>query len=109
MYILYLDESGAHREASYFVLAGLAVFEREIYWYAQDVDALQKRYFPDIAEPLEFHASALRPPTSERVPEPFDQLSLEQRRNLLADIYQIIRARRGVIFGVAVEKAVVRQ
>ena len=29
MYILYLDESGAHSEASYFVLAGLAVFERE--------------------------------------------------------------------------------
>ena len=104
MYILYLDESGAHSEASYFVLAGLAVFEREIHWYAQDVDALQRRYFPNIQEPIEFHASVLRQPQSERVAEPFDQLRREQRRGLLSDIYQIIRAHRGILFGVAIEK-----
>lgn len=105
MHILYLDEAGTHREASYFVLAGLAVFEREIYWYAQDLDALQKRYFPNIDNPIEVHASILHTPTSEGIPEPFDRLSKEQRRQLLSDVYQIIRARRGVIFGVAIEKS----
>lgn len=104
VYILYLDESGFHAEAQYFVLSGIAVFEREIYWYAQDLDALQKRYFPDIAEPIEFHASLLRA-QPDKVPEPFNQLPVEQRRNLLADIYQVIRARRGVLFGIAIEKA----
>jgi uncharacterized protein DUF3800 len=104
MYILYLDESGMHAEARYFVLAGLAVFEREIHWYAQDVDLLQKRYFPSIPEPIEFHASELhKPPKS--TPPPFDALAPEQRWQLVADVYEIIRERRGVVFGVAIEKA----
>lgn len=104
MYILYLDEAGVHREAKYFVLAGVAVFEREIYWYAQDLDNIQKKYFPDIEEPIEFHASALRPTTSTKAKEPFDRLSSEERRSLAAEIYQVIRNRRGILFGVAIEK-----
>lgn len=105
MYILYLDESGTHGEATYFVLAGLAAFEREIYWYAQDVDALQQRYFPNIQESIEFHASSLLARDDSNVPEPFNQLSREQRGQLLFEIYQIIRNRRGILFGVAIEKA----
>lgn len=105
MHILYLDEAGIHSEASYFVLAGLAVFEREIYWYAQDLDAIQNRYFPDVDQPIEFHASSLRPTAPDDVPEPFNRLSKEQRRQLLTDIYQIIRTRQGALFGAAIEKA----
>lgn len=104
MHVLYLDESGVHAEASYFVLAGLAVFEREIYWYAQALDALQNKYFPGIVEPVEFHASALRARTPEDAPEPFNSLTRAQLRQLLHDIYQIIRTRRGVLFGTAIEK-----
>ncbi len=104
MFILYLDEAGTHGEARYFVLAGLAVFEREIFWYAQDLDALQARYFPTVTEPIEFHASSLRPPTQKSAPAPFNLLTIEQRRELTNDIYQIIRTRRGVLFGVAIEK-----
>jgi hypothetical protein len=105
MYILYLDESGTGSDTSYFVLAGLAVFEREIYWYAQDVDTIQKNYLPDIDYAVEFHASPLRQRESDRVPEPFNSLTFEQRRQLIKDMYQIIRNRRGVLFGVAIEKA----
>ena len=47
VYLLYLDESGNHAEASYFVLAGLAVFEREIHWFADDLNSLQTEYLPD--------------------------------------------------------------
>ena len=103
MYILYLDESGMHSEARYFVLAGLAVFEREIYWFAQDVDSLQRRYFPTITDPIEFHASALHSPPS-HTPEPFNQLTKEQRWELVSDIYGIIRERRGILFGIAIER-----
>jgi len=105
MYVLYLDESGTDSDASYFVLAGLAVFEREIYWYAQDLDAIQKRYLPDINYPVEFHASPLRHRDSKKVPEPFNCLQLEERRQLVNDIYQVIRNRKGLLFGVAIEKA----
>jgi hypothetical protein len=105
MYILYLDESGTHNDARSFVLAGIAVFEREIHWFAQDVDALQTRYFPGIGnEPIEFHASKLRAPDDKLV-APYNQISLTQRRQLAADMYQIIRERRGVLFGAVIEKA----
>lgn len=59
MYILYRDESGTHSEASYVVLAGLAVFEREIHWFSQDLDTLQREYFPAENEPVFLHARTL--------------------------------------------------
>ena len=105
MFILYIDESGYHSEADYFVLAGIAVFEREIHWFAQDVVALQRRYFPDIEDPLEFHVSPLRASDDKNVPEPFNRLGREDRRELISSIYNIIRGRQGVLFGVAIEKA----
>ena len=105
MFILYLDESGYHTQANYFVLAGLAVFEREIHWFAQDLDTLQQRYFPGTTEPIEFHASPLRVTRDQGVPPPFNKLSRDERRELMTSIYQIIRGRQGVLFGVAIEKA----
>jgi hypothetical protein len=103
MYILYLDESGTNTDARSFVLAGIAVFEREIHWFAQDVDALQNRYFPDIREPVEFHASKLRAPEASLV-EPFNRLTAQERKQLAAEMYGIIRERRGVLFGAVIEK-----
>lgn len=107
MYILYLDESGTHTDARNFVLAGIAVFEREIHWFAQDVDALQARYFPGLAEPVELHASKLRAPEDKLI-EPYNRISASQRRQLAADMFSIIRERRGVLFGCVIEKAAYR-
>ena len=104
MYILYLDESGTHGEASYFVLAGLAVFEREIHWFREDLDALQLEYFPDITEPVFFHARLLRVRDSEQLDEPWNRISTEQRYKLKEKVYDIIRRRHAVVFGCAVEK-----
>jgi hypothetical protein len=105
MYILYLDESGISPDSSYFVLAGLAVFEREIYWYAKDVDDIQAKYLPDIHYPVEFHVSPLRQKDSDKVPEPFNCLDVATRRQLVKDMYQIVRNRKGSLFGIAIEKA----
>lgn len=104
MYILYLDESGTHGEASYFVLAGLAVFEREIHWFSQDLDSLQDEYFPDRTEPIFFHARWLRVLSNNQLEEPWNGLALDQRHQLKNKVYDIIRNRRGVLFGCAVEK-----
>ena len=98
--MLYLDESGTHGEASHFVLAGLAVFEREIHWFGQDLDALQTEYFPD-QPPIHFHATKLR---GSHVEPPWDSLSVEQRRTLKERIYGIVRNRRASLFACAVEK-----
>jgi len=104
MYILYLDESGTTSEASYFVLAGLAVFEREIYWFSQELDNLQQQYFPQEAEPILFHATKLRVRQGEEVEEPWSRLTTEKRRELKDRIYSILRNRRGILFGCAIEK-----
>ena len=104
MFILYLDESGTHREASYFVLAGLAVFEREIHWFSQDLDLLQQEYFPEAKDPLFFHARQLRVRQSEQLEQPWSKLSPDRRYQLKDRIYGIIKERRGVLFGCAVEK-----
>lgn len=98
-----MDESGVHSDAKTFVLSGLAVFEREIHWFTQDLDAIQAKYFPNVTEPIEFHVSQLRRP-EDKIPKPFDSLTKERRRQLVDDIYKIIRHRRGVLFAVAIEK-----
>jgi hypothetical protein len=105
MYTLYLDESGTHSAATYFVLAGLAIFERESFWFASDMEAIQKKYFPDVKDPVEFHVAPLRQSNSDLVPAPFNSITKEKRRELIAEVYQVIRARKGVIFGIAMEKA----
>lgn len=106
MYILYLDESGITSEAGNFVLAGLAVFEREIYWYGQDLDQLQVKYFPKETDTVPFHATVLRTREGQTVEAPFDQLNTQERRALSGDVYQVIRERRGVVFGCVIEKKV---
>ena len=104
MHILYLDESGAHAEASYFVLAGVPVFEREIYWYGQDLEDLQTQYFPDAVGPIFFHASRLRVRSDASVEAPWNELTNQQRIDLKNRVYDVIRNRRGVLFACAVEK-----
>ena len=99
LYVLYLDESGTHGEASHFVLAGLAVFEREIHWFGQDLDLLQEEYFPS-QPPIHFHATKLR---GRDVDPPWDTLDTEQRRTLKERVYGIIRNRRASLFACAVE------
>jgi hypothetical protein len=103
LHILYLDESGLHAEAKTFVLGGLSVFERETYWFTEDIEAIQRRYFPDITTTVDFHIAKLRAPEG-KVEPPFDKLTVQQRRELAAAIYGVIRQRRAVLFGVAIEK-----
>ena len=93
MYVLYLDESGTHGEATHFVLAGLAVFEREIHWFGQDLDDLQSEYF-SARPPIHFHATKLR---GTDVDPPWDELTLAQRRTLKDKVYRVIRNRRATL------------
>jgi hypothetical protein len=92
-----------HKEAETFVLAGLAVFEREIYWMTEDVESIQEKYLPGLPEPAEFHVARLRAP-EDKVPPPFNTLTKEQRRTMIGDIYQVIRRHKAVVFGIAIEK-----
>ena len=61
MYLLYLDESGNEDgpNDTYFVLAGIALFERQTYFLSEGVEAIQKRHFPNYP-PVTFHMTDIR-------------------------------------------------
>ena len=61
MHLLYLDESGneANPQDNYFVLGGLALFERQTFFLSQAVEEVQQQHFPG-RQPVVFHASEIR-------------------------------------------------
>ena len=61
MYLLYLDESGNESDPNdqYFVLAGIALFERQTYYLSDRVEAIQEKYFPN-HQPITFHLTDIR-------------------------------------------------
>lgn len=103
MYLLYVDESGNENDANdrYFVLAGIALFERQTFFLTRAVDDVQREHFPD-RQPIAFHASEIRSGRRlwRTVPE-------ATRVRVLADLVARIRQlsdRRRVLFAAAVEK-----
>ena len=105
MYLMYLDESGAHPRARHFVLAGVAVYETVVHWATNALDNLQSEYFPGVSESVPFHATVLRGDPSHRIEPPFDRLSKETRSEILSRLYDIARSIRGTFFAVVVEKS----
>jgi len=88
MYLLYLDESGdpySWDQYDTFVLGGVAVFEGEVDRLAYSLDEVQKRFFPDIAVPLTFHASQIHSGRGR-----FREMPPEDRDQLMRDVYNII-------------------
>ncbi len=61
MYLLYLDESGNESDPkdTYFVLAGISLFERQSYFLASELDKIQQKHFPG-RPPVALHASEIR-------------------------------------------------
>jgi len=99
MYLLYLDESGQHG-GRYFVLAGVAAFERQTHWIATELDRVQAQYFPKLPGAIELHASQVRAGRE----SPWDQLQPRERHALLDDVYTMISQAQVVIFGIAIER-----
>lgn len=62
MHLLYVDESGCAADISqkYFVLAGVAVFERKTHWIEQQLNEIAARFSPSESHNLELHGSPMR-------------------------------------------------
>jgi hypothetical protein len=62
MHLLYVDESGAVGDASqrYFVLAGVAVFERQTHWVEQSLNAIAEKIDPANPQDVELHGAPIR-------------------------------------------------
>ena len=61
MHLLYVDESGHYGDASqtYFVLAGVALFERQCFWVSSELDKIAERINPADPASVEFHGSPM--------------------------------------------------
>ena len=88
MHLLYLDESGNESDPSnrYFVLAGLALFERQTHHLSQRLERVQEMHFPN-QQPIPFHASAIRAGR-----EFWRSVSEEKRPEVLDDVISAITA-----------------
>lgn len=62
MHLLYLDESGSVADPAqqYFVLAGVAVFERSTHWVEQSLNRVACKFSPQNPYAVELHGSPMR-------------------------------------------------
>jgi hypothetical protein len=62
MYLLYLDESGSVADPAqrYFVLAGVAIFERSTHWVEQKLNEIATPFAPENPHRIELHGSPMR-------------------------------------------------
>ena len=105
MHIVYADEAGTHASA-YFVLAGLAVFERQTFFLSRELDAIVERYFPGEPDSVELHCSLLMA-QERRLKAPYDSLDFEQRLSLRDEVIRVIVNSQVRLFAVAIEKAAI--
>jgi hypothetical protein len=103
MHLLYIDESGNPEDPAdrYFVISGVAAFERTTFYLSRDLEAIQAKYLPS-APPVEFHASPIRSGTGF-----WRRVDSSIRNNILSDMGQVIASanRRGLsLFAAAIEK-----
>ncbi len=88
MYLLYIDESGDPNNPNekHFVMGGVAVFERQIYYLSQALDEVQRHFFPDKTDPIEFHASDMY----RRNKEPWHSLGKDKCAQIVEHIDRVI-------------------
>lgn len=104
MYLLYLDASGTpdSTQELYYVLGGVAVYERRIHWLTQALNRIAASHLPEGTKPVELHASAIRNRQAE-----WASLPRTQRESLMRDVYGVVRdeAYPGlVLFAAAIHK-----
>lgn len=102
MHILYLDDSGSvsNQADRHIVLAGITVFERQIYWLSQEIDRIAERYFSDSSQDVEFRGTDIRTGRKQ-----WRKIRKDDRIRIYQEVLQIISSSRDVrVFGAAIHK-----
>lgn len=92
MHLLYVDESGSHSDPnqSFFILSGVAIFERQTHWVEQHLNEIAARFSPEDPYAIELHGSPMRSGKSEWRPFP-----MADRIQAIKDCLSIIPQSRG--------------
>lgn len=101
MYILYADESGAMGDPAqrHFVLAGVAVFDRQTWWLSKALDQMIARIFPQDPESVELHGNHILGGKGA-----WRCLDKPHRMSIVEEALSLIKPSMP-LFGVAVERA----
>ncbi len=105
MYLLYVDDAGSipNRNEKHFVLAGIAVFERQVYHLDLLLDELARNIVAEEPHRLEFHANEMQSGRNR-----WRRLgSREVRREYICEALRTAEQLKGewALFGIVVEKA----
>jgi len=106
MYLLYVDESGNPDSATdrHFVLGGVAMFERKVFWVNEEVDKLQESLFPGVQ--VEFHAQEI----VAHAQEPWHSLPSDKRTETLQSLCRVISSSNDIyLFAVAIERSTTKE
>ncbi|MBN2580881.1 MAG: DUF3800 domain-containing protein [Pirellulales bacterium] len=89
MYLLYLDDSGSAKNPNeeYLVLGGVAVFERQVYWLSESLEAIAKTINPTDPDSVEFHASEI---AGGRAPPWNTFKKKEDRINIIQSVLKVL-------------------
>lgn len=90
MFLLYVDESGSPGDPNqrHFVLAGVAVFERETHWIEAQLNEIAERFNPADPYSCELHGSPMRSGRGE-----WKGLPMDARFQAIRDALQIVADR----------------
>jgi Protein of unknown function (DUF3800) len=107
MYLLYLDDAGSVQNASdkHYVLAGIALFERQVHFLDKSLNELAQSIDPDLNFGLEFHANHMLTGRGQWR----KQGDRQKRRQYIAQVLAAADQLQGrwCLFGAVIEKAAV--
>lgn len=108
LHLLYLDESGSANDPkqTYFVLAGVSVFERETHWVEQALNQVAQRFAPADPYSVELHGSPMR--SGQGL---WRRHSKESRHDAIKDALRVGVSERSInsvrLFGAVIKKSAV--
>lgn len=105
MYLMYVDESGSTTDPTqkYFVLSGIAVFERNTHWIEEKMNAIATRFCPysENSDPYfyELHGSPMRSGKSE-----WRGIPMNERIDAIQDCLKLVQNNNIRIFAAVIER-----
>lgn len=105
MYLMYVDESGSTTDPTqkYFVLSGIAVFERNTHWIEEKMNVIASRFcqYSEGSDPYfyELHGSPMRSGKSE-----WRGIPMSERINAIQDCLKLVQSNNIRIFAAVIEQ-----
>src|SRR5262245_19183032 len=106
MHVLYVDDSGSagNTKESYFVLAGVALFERRLYHVITELDQVVSGFGIGDSSEIELHGTTIYNGRKQ-----FYSVQRSEREKMIHSALNVVTDRRAIVrlFAVAVDKQVV--